>query len=89
MTEQESFLTHWSKRTWFKAVWTGGILALVIFVEVSIARSEDAFNLNGTIGIMAFGIGLFIWAFGCGVIALVAWFVDGIVRKPLRMPRKR
>ena len=86
---QESFFTRWSKRTWFTAAWTAAILAVVVFVEISIAGSEDAFNFNAMFEFLAFLSGLIIWGVGCGVIALVAGLVDRHRQKPLSMAREK
>jgi hypothetical protein len=72
---QERFLSRWSKRTWFEAVWAAAVLGVLIFVEVSIAESEDAFNFNELFEFTAFVAGLIIWGIGFGLIQLVAGLV--------------
>jgi hypothetical protein len=46
---QERLSPRRPTRTWFVAVWTATIVALLMVAEVAIGGSEDDLGLNGTL----------------------------------------
>ncbi len=76
LRRQLRFFTYWSTRTWFEVVWATAVLAIVIVLEIGIARSEDAFGLNGGLEVGTFLAGLAAFAVGLFVIWLIAQFVE-------------
>jgi hypothetical protein len=94
LVTQERFFSRWPRRTWLEAVWTAAILGVLIFVEVSIAETEDAFSLNELFEFTAFVAGLIIWGIGFRLIRLLAGLVawrehEAAQRRRLRSMRMR
>jgi hypothetical protein len=73
---QERLLSRPSTQTWFSAAWTILVLAIGILLEVSVAESEDAFNLNSAFEFFLAVLGLITWGTGRAVIWYVGWLIE-------------
>lgn len=80
---QERLSPRRPTRTWFVAVWTATIVALLMVAEVAIGGSEDDLGLNGTLEAGVLILGILIWGLGFWVIWFVAYWLIPRRRRPV------